>query len=103
MIIEKLPALFQANSLIIKFAQFIEGKKVLFSSIVYLNQGKKYIIAKTPSTPYFSNDWQCYSLSRCYASTLITTGILQIIKGSILRNEKDLFKSYFACGDQQIE
>jgi hypothetical protein len=51
-----------------------EGQKVFYSSIVYLNEGKKFIINKNEETPYFEKDWQCYSFLRCYANTLITTG-----------------------------
>ncbi len=80
MLIEMLPKLFQANPLMVKLAELTQGKKVLFSSIVYQNQAKAYIIKKTEDTPYFEQDWQCYSFYRSYAKTSITTGKLQSIK-----------------------
>lgn len=103
MLIDKLPKLFQANPLMVKLAELTQGKEVLFSSIVYVNQAKAYIIKKTEDTPYFEQDWQCYSFYRSYANTSITTGTFWCKEGTILRTEKDLFKSYFACGDKGIE
>ena len=103
MLIEKLPKLFQSNPLMARLAELTQGNKILFSSIVYLNNAKSYIIKKTEDTPYFEQDWQCYSFYRSYANTSITTGIFYFNQGTILRTEKDLFKSYFACGDKGIE
>lgn len=66
--------MFQTNPLVARIASLFEGQKVFYSSIVYLNEGKKFIINKNEETPYFEKDWQCYSFLRCYANTLITTG-----------------------------
>ncbi len=87
----------------VNLAELTQGNKILFSSIVYVNQAKSYIIKKTEKTPYFEQDWQLYSFYRSYANTSITTGIFHTKEGAILRTEKDIFKSYFACGDKGIE
>ncbi len=88
MLIEKLPKLFQVNPLMVKLAELTQGKKVLFSSIVYLNQAKAYIIKKAEDTPYFEQDWQCYSFYRSYAKTSISTGKLQSIKVPFCEQKK---------------
>jgi hypothetical protein len=88
MLIEKLPKLFQVNSLMVKLAELTQGKKVLFSSIVYLNQAKAHIIKKAEDTPYFEQDWQCYSFYRSYAKTLISTGKFQSIKAPFCEQKK---------------
>lgn len=104
MLLPKLPKILQSDPFVQTLASLIEGKKTLFSSIVYLNQGRTYIIKKNSETPYFDKDWQCYSFLRSYAKTLITTGKhLLLTVGSVLREEKDLYKSIFACGDKLIE
>ena len=46
MLTEKLPKVFQTDPLITKLAQFIQDKKVMFSSIVYVHEGKKYVTLK---------------------------------------------------------
>jgi len=47
-LISKLPNLFQSNPLIVRLAHLIEGKQILFSSIVYRNpnNNKTHIINK---------------------------------------------------------
>ena len=74
MLLKKFPEVYQQNNLMAQMVKLVEDKKVLFSSTVYCDGGKTYVIKKNSGKPIFDIDRPIYSMVRGMSKTLITSG-----------------------------
>ncbi len=74
MLLKKLPEVYQQNTIMSQMAKLFEGKKILFASSVYCDNGKLKVIIKKSGKPIFDKDRPVYSMLRGLSKTLITSG-----------------------------
>lgn len=73
MLLKKLPDIFKQDNLMVQMAKLFEGKKVMFSSSVYCEDGNFKAINKPSGKPIFEKDRFIYSMMRGMSKTLITS------------------------------